>query len=376
MTVYFDNAATTPIDDLVVEFMLPFLKEMYGNPSATHAKGREVRAAIEKARKEVASYINAQASEIIFTSGSTEANNTVFYNAVNFWGVERIITSQVEHHCVLHSVEYYGKDIEVVILDVHDGIIDCVELEKILEESDKKTLVSIIHGNNESGYMNDIERIGSMCLKNKALFHSDTVQTIGHFDIDVNKLSVDFITGSAHKFHGPKGIGFLFFKKGHKINPLIHGGGQERNKRAGTENVLGIVGMSKALSIAVGNMEEDKKHIISVRNHFIDLLNKQFKDIQFNSPVDSTQGLYTVLNVSFPPHPNASLILFQLDMEGICASGGSACTSGAMGGSHVLNAMGVPSDRVNIRFSFSKYNILEEVDYTMEKLVEVFNNIS
>lgn len=374
MIVYFDNAATTPIDEVVVEAMLPFLRELYGNPSATHSKGREVRAAIEKARKEVADAIKAQASEIIFTSGSTEANNIVIYNAVYYWGVERIITSKVEHHCVLHAVEHFGKNIETVFLDVTNGLIDYNELEKLLTDSDKKTLVSIIHGNNESGYLHDMEYIGKLCSKNNALFHSDTVQTIGHFDIDVSKVLVDFITGSAHKFHGTKGVGFLYTKKGNRISPLTHGGGQERNKRAGTENVTGIIGMAKALSIAIEGIEKDSAYIKTIRNYFIENLKQNFSDIQFNSPEDSNAGLYTVLNVSFPPHPNASLILFQLDMEGICASGGSACTSGATGGSHVLNAMGIAEDRVNIRFSFSKYNKIEEVDYTIEKLVKVFSS--
>ncbi len=374
MIVYFDNAATTPIDEAVVETMLPFLKELYGNPSATHSKGREVRAAVEKARKDVASVINAQASEIIFTSGSTEANNIVIYNAVNYWGVERIITSKVEHHCILHSVEHFGRDIETIFLDVTNGLINYKELENLLTESDKKTLVSIIHGNNESGYLHDIEKIASICNQSNALFHSDTVQTIGHFDIDVSKISVDFITGSAHKFHGPKGVGFLYTRKGNKIHPLIHGGGQERNKRAGTENVTGIIGMAKALNIAIEGLEKDSAYIKTIRNYFIEKLKQNFPDIQFNSPEDSDKGLYTVLNVSFPPHPNASLILFQLDMEGVCASGGSACTSGAVGGSHVLNAMGVAEDRVNIRFSFSKYNKTEEVDYAVEKMKKIFNS--
>lgn len=372
MIVYFDNAATTRIDDSVLDAMLPFLKEMYGNPSATHSKGREVRAAIEQARKNVAAAINAQASEIIFTSGSTEANNTVFFNAIRYWDVERIITSKIEHHCVLHSVEYFGSEVEVVYMDVCDGVVNLIELENQLSNSSKKTLVSIIHGNNESGYLNDIKSIGKLCRQYQAIFHSDTVQTVGHFPLDMQETPVDFITGSAHKFHGPKGVGFLYARKGFKIYPFIHGGGQERNKRAGTENVSGIIGLEKALTLACENMEKDKNHIILLRDYFVQKLKDNFDEIQFNSPEDSKKGLYTVLNVSFPPHPNGSLVLFQLDMEGVCASGGSACTSGAVGGSHVLQAMGVKDDRVNIRFSFSKFNQIEEVDFCIEKLKKIF----
>ncbi len=375
MNVYFDNAATTPIDEEVLEAMMPYLKEHFGNPSTQYSFGRDTRAAVEEARKTVAQLINAQPSEIIFTSGATEANNMAIKGAVMYLGVERIITSPIEHHCVEYSVDFCRDHLqtEVSMVKIDDrGNVDLDDLNRLLAGSSKKTLVTLMHANNEIGTLLEIEKVGAMCRQYHALFHSDTVQTFAHLPIDVQKMQVDFITGAAHKFHGPKGAGFLFMRKQNKVQSLIHGGGQERGFRAGTENVYGIVGLAAAAKKAYAHLEQDAAYIKSIKDYFIEQLKLNFGDIDFNGNIDD-RSLYTVLNVSFPPNDKSALLLFTLDMEGICCSGGSACGSGASAGSHVVRALHKDENRVSIRFSFSKHNTKEEVDYVVSKLKQIYS---
>lgn len=374
MIVYFDNAATTAIDEEVLEAMMPYLKEHFGNPSTQYSFGRDTRAAVEDARKTIAQLINATPGEIVFTSGATEANNTAIKGAVNYLGVERIITSPIEHHCVEYSVDYCRDNLKVETVHVkidNKGNVDLTDLENLLQSSTKKTLVSLMHANNEIGTLLDIEKVGALCKQYNALFHSDTVQTFAHFPIDVQKMNIDFMAGAAHKFHGPKGVGFLYMRKQNKVQSFIHGGGQERGFRAGTENVYGIVGMAAAAKKAYLNLENDKAYILDLKNYFISKLEENFKDIDFNGNTNE-QSLFTVLNVSFPPNDKSALLLFMLDMEGICCSGGSACGSGASTGSHVVRALHKDENRISIRFSFSKHNTKTEVDYVIEKLLKIF----
>jgi cysteine desulfurase len=368
--IYFDNAATTPIAPEVVDVMMDALRKLYGNPSSIHADGRNARAAIEEARKTVAKCLNASIGEIFFTSGGTESNNMILKNAVRDLGVTRIITSVIEHHCVLHTSESLAKtqDIELVFVKIDEkGIIDLENLSEILRGSDKKTIVSLMHSNNEIGTMIDLEKVGNICAENRAYFHSDTVQTMGYFPIDVSKLNIHFLTGAAHKFHGPKGCGFLYINGDLTLKPFIEGGSQERNMRGGTENIAGIVGLAKALELAHDDMEDRHDEILGIRNYLKNRLLCEFEDIQF---IGDTEGSfhYKVLNVSFPPSPKAELLLFNLDISGISASGGSACSSGAEGGSHVLDALEIDPLRKCIRFSFSHYNTLQDVDFLIEKL--------
>ncbi len=375
MKVYFDNAATTAIDEEVLEAMMPYLKEHFGNPSTQYSFGRDTRAAVEEARKTIAQLINAQASEIVFTSGATEANNMAIKGAVSYLGVERIITSPTEHHCVEYSVDFCRENLKIETANVKiddKGNVDLNELENLLKSSSKKTLVTLMHANNEIGTLMDIEKVGALCKQHNALFHSDTVQTFAHFPMDVQKMNVDFISGAAHKFHGPKGIGFLYMRKQNKVQSFIHGGGQERGFRAGTENVYGIVGMAAAAKKAYANLDNDRTYILELKNYFISKLKENFSDIDFNGNIDA-QSLFTVLNVSFPPNDKSALLLFMLDMDGICCSGGSACGSGASAGSHVVRALNKDENRISIRFSFSKHNTKEEVDYVIEKLLKIYS---
>lgn len=369
--VYFDNAATTPISEEVIEAMLPVLRGQFGNPSSIHAEGRSVRAVVESARKTVAQAIGASTAEIFFTSGGTESNNMAIKCAVRDLGVRRIISSPTEHHCGLHAIEAEQKNdhVEVIWLPVDElGHVDMQALEQALQESAGiKTLVSIMHANNEIGTMNDLEKISALCRQYGALYHCDTVQTIGHFPINVQKTPLNFLAGAAHKFHGPKGVGFIYINAESPIKPFIDGGAQERNMRGGTENVYGIVGLAKALELAVNNMESRTEHIRDVRNYLKERLLESFDDIQFNGDYDGA-CLFTVLSVSFPPSPKNELLLLSLDIAGVSASGGSACSSGAEKGSHVLEAIGADPARKSIRFSFSHYNTREEVDFIIEKL--------
>jgi cysteine desulfurase len=367
--VYLDNAATTPMDDRVIEAMLPFMRGHFGNPSSVHSHGREVRTAIEKARKKVAELLQASPSEIFFTSGGTEADNTALVCGIESHGIQHAITSPLEHHAVLHTLEMLAKkgQVQLSLLEVNEkGEIDLAQLEELLKKN-PKSLVSLMQGNNEIGNLNDLERIGQMTQAHGAFFHSDTVQTMGHYRHDLSTLPVDALVAGAHKFHGPKGVGFLYVRKDKKIHPFIHGGAQERNMRGGTENVYGIVGLTKALELAYRDIDKKKTHISHLKSEMIQLLNQEIPGIDFNGDY-AGNCLYTVLSASFPPNNAGNMLLFNLDIEGISASGGSACSSGAVGGSHVINAIKPNSDRTTVRFSFGKYNSLEDIKKTVETL--------
>jgi len=367
--VYLDNAATTPIRPEVLEAMMPYLTGNYGNPSSIHQEGRVTRAAIESARKIVANLIGASTAEIFFTSGGTESNNMAVKCAVSDLGIKRIITSSIEHHCVKHSVEHLQATqqvkVDLVKID-HYGMPDLQHLESLLANDSTPTLVTLMHANNELGTMLDMEILSAICKKYHARLHSDTVQTVGHFPINVQQHPIDFLSGAAHKFYGPKGIGFIYINSKTHVQPLIDGGGQERNMRAGTENIAGIVGLAKALQLAYAELEEDKKHIIEVKEYMKEQLVEICPDVKFNG--HPTQSLYTVLNVSFPPGPHADLMIMSLDIAGISTSGGSACSSGAESQSHVLEAIHHPADRKAVRFSFSRNTTKEDIDYTIEQL--------
>lgn len=368
--IYLDNAATTPIDPLVVETMLPYLQLHFGNPSSIYSYGRETRMAIEQARKTVAGILHAQPAEIFFTSGGTESSNTILMSAVRDLGCKRIITSPLEHHATLHTVEYLQQrgEVEMALVEVlPNGHICLDSLSSLLAASDKKTIVSLMHANNEIGNITDLHAVGKLCKAHHALFHSDTVQTVGHFAFDLKDTPVDFITGAAHKFHGPKGAGLLYINQQVQIKPYIHGGGQERNMRAGTENVAAIVGFAKALEMATENMEKEAAYVGGLKQYMIDQLRKHLPAVDFNGDPEGRSN-YTVLNVAFPKTEKAEMLLFNLDMHHICASGGSACSSGTNIGSHVIRAIGKNIDQVPVRFSFSKYNTREEIDAVVAQL--------
>jgi cysteine desulfurase len=373
MRVYLDNAATTPIEEEVIQSMVTLMREQYGNPSSIHAEGRKVRAEIENARKQVAQRLNASIGEIFFTSGGTESTNMSIKCAVRDLGVRRIITSPIEHHCVLHSIDQvkpHNVEVELVELDER-GYVRFEHLEALLsQEGAAKTLVSLMHANNEVGVLLDLDKASALCREYDALFHSDTVQTVGHFPIDVEKTPVNFLTGSAHKFHGPKGVGFVYINGENIVKPYIDGGSQERNMRGGTENVYGIVGMARALELACDQMDERRTTIEGIRAHLAGRLKETFPDIQVNTPLDRP-NLYTVLSVSFPPSPKAEMLLLSLDIAGVSVSGGSACSSGADIGSHVMNALGADPARKTVRFSFSHHNTKEEMDFVLQKLKEL-----
>jgi cysteine desulfurase len=375
--VYLDNAATTPMDDRVIEAMLPFMRGHFGNPSSVHSHGREVRTAIEKARKKVAELIHASPSEIFFTSGGTEADNTALVCGIESHSISHAITSPLEHHAVLHTLEMLAKkgQVQLSLLDVNEqGEIDLQQLEELLKKN-PKSMISLMHGNNEIGNLNDLERIGTMARAYDAFFHSDTVQTMGHYAHDLSQLPVDALVAGAHKFHGPKGVGFLYVRKDKKIHPFIHGGAQERNMRGGTENVIGIIGLAKALELSLEELESHRSHIEKIKGYFIGKLKQDIPGVSFNGcSADLDKSLYTVLNVSLPPsESNRGMLLFHLDLEGISASGGSACSSGATVGSHVLRALQHSPERDAVRFSFSRFTTMEEVDYTLEKLKGLYS---
>jgi cysteine desulfurase len=368
--IYFDNAATTPLHPEVLEAMLPFLKENFGNPSSIYSYGRETRMAIETARKLVAKILNAHPAEIFFTSGGTESSNTAITAAIRDLGCKHIISSPIEHHATLHTVEHLDNlDIATVsyVKILSNGHVDINDLEKLLAASTEKTLVTLLHANNEIGNILDIHAVGNLCKKYHAIFHCDTVQTVGHFPFDLRNTPVHFITGAAHKFHGPKGVGILYINENVKIKPLVHGGGQERNMRAGTENIYGIIGFAKALELATANYEKDSTYIGTLKNYMHAELKKYISGVTFNGDVLG-QSLYTVLSVSFPKTEKSEMILYNLDIHHICASGGSACTSGADAGSHVIRAINNNPNQVTVRFSFSKYNTKEEIDTVVKQL--------
>lgn len=372
--IYFDNAATTPLDSEVLDAMMPYLTTHFGNPSSIYSYGRETRLAVENARKTVAKILGANPGEIFFTSGGTESSNMAICAAISDLACERIITSPIEHHATLHTVEnlHKQKNIELEFVKVlSNGHIDLNDLERLLSSSNKKTLVTLMHANNEIGNITDINAIGELCKKFNAVFHSDTVQTVGHFPFNLHSMPVDFINGAAHKFHGPKGVGIIYISEKSKIKPFIQGGSQERNMRAGTENIYGIVGFAKALELATKNHEQDKAYISELKNYMMQQLQSNIKDVSFNGDVKGC-SLYTVLSANFPKTEKSELILFNLDINNICASGGSACTSGASVSSHVISAFNANADIdfVTVRFSFSKNNTKEEIDIVVNKLKE------
>ena len=368
--IYFDNAATTCLDSNVLDAMMPYLTSCYGNPSSIYSYGRESRLAIENARKTVAKILNANPAEIFFTSGGTESSNTAIAAAVNDLGCKRIVTSPIEHHATLHTVEnlsHRGKAALSYVKVLSNGHIDLNDLDNVLVNSKEKCLVTLMHANNEIGNMIDLDAAGKICKKYNAVFHSDTVQTVGHFPINLRNTPVHFITGAAHKFHGPKGIGLLYINENVKIKPFIHGGSQERNMRAGTENLYGIVGFAKALEIATANYEKDKEYIKGIQMYMMKQLQKNMAGVTINGdPLGSS--LYTILSVNFSKTEKSEMLLFNLDINNICASGGSACTSGADLGSHVIREINNNPNNVTVRFSFSKNNTKEEVDVVVEKL--------
>ena len=370
--IYFDNAATTPIDPEVLTTMMPYFTEHFGNPSSIYSYGRETRMAIEKARKSVALILNARPAEIFFTSGGTESSNTAIFSSIRQLGCRRIITSPIEHHATLHTCDFLQKNGEAIVEYVDllsNGHVDMDDLEKRLNDHTHKTLVSLMHANNEIGNITDINAVGELCKKNNAIFHADTVQTVGHFPINLKETNVDFITGAGHKFHGPKGVGILYINAENAIAPFIHGGGQERNMRAGTENIYGIVGFAKALEIATANHDADKAHINDLKFYLKRKLEQNFKGVIFNGDPEGN-SLYTVLSVGFPRNEKSDVLLFNLDVNNICASGGSACSSGAEQGSHVIRALGNNTFNT-VRFSFSKFNTKDEIDILLNKLLDL-----
>lgn len=370
--VYFDNAATTPLDKEVLAAMIPMMEEFYGNPSSTHGHGRLVRTHIEEARKTIAKLLNCTPGEIFFTSGGTEADNMAIRKSVECLGVQHIITSAIEHHAVLHTVEELAKEGKIkmhLVKLTENGHVDLAYLEQLLATY-PNALVTLMHANNELGNLLDIDTVGALCEQYKALFHCDTVQTIGHYPFDMSQLNVHFMACAAHKFNGPKGVGFIYINHAVKLNPYITGGAQERNMRGGTENVYGIIGLAKALEIAYRDLEKEQSHIQELKAYMIERLKSSIPGIQFNGDAEG-KSLYTVLNTSFPPSPIGEMMLFKLDIAGISASGGSACSSGSAIGSHVLAALGTDPNRAAVRFSFGKQNTKEEVDFVIAKLQEM-----
>jgi len=373
MPIYLDNAATTRLDDEVIEAMIPYMREHFGNPSSIHAYGRVTRAAIEKSRKSIANLLNVSPSEIFFTSGGTEANNMALINSIKDYDLKHAITAPTEHHAVLHTLEaleHAGK-IKLSLVNIDgQGKVDLKHLEELLLNN-PQSIVSLMHANNEIGTKLHLKEVAEMVKKYHGLFHSDTVQTMGHYRFDLQDIPIDFINCAAHKFHGPKGVGFIFIRSGNKIQPFIYGGAQERNMRGGTENLYGIIGLAKAMEIAYRDMEEQQSYISNLKHYMIQKLMETIPGVTFNGDI-SDDSLYTVLNVSFPENQIGEMLLFSLDINGIAASGGSACSSGTDVGSHVLRALNTDSKRANIRFSFSKYNTMEEIDYTIQKLQELY----
>lgn len=372
--VYLDNAATTPIDERVVEAMVPYLKEYFGNPSSSHSFGRKTKTAVETSRRTIAKALNCTPAEICFTSGGTEADNLALRASVHDLGCTHIITSEIEHSAVVKTAQILENEGRIRLSFVklkEDGHADLEHLAQLLDTNDK-TLVSLMHGNNEIANILPLKKVGEMCKEAGALFHSDTVQTMGHFAFDLKDLNIDFLTCAAHKLHGPKGIGFLYVSRNLKINALISGGGQERSLRGGTENIYGIVGLAKAIELAYEDLEGHQSHVRGLKQHMIERLKSEIPGVRFNGDCCNPDSLYTVLNVNFPPTDNAGMLLFLLDLEGVACSGGSACSSGASKGSHVLEGIkAIEPGRASLRFSFSRYTTKAEIDFAVEKILKL-----
>lgn len=365
MSIYLDNAATTPLDPVVVEAMLPYLQNSFGNPSSIHSFGREAKAAVEKSRRKIADLLGTSPAHIFFTSGGTEADNTAINCTIETYGIKHAISSPIEHHAVLHTLEHLAKSgqIQLTLLDCDDkGNLDFDQLSAILKKQ-PQTLVSLMQGNNEIGNLNPVEELAETVRSFGGIFHSDTVQTVGHFVHNLSQWKTHFMLGSAHKFHGPKGVGFLYMAPDVKIQPFIQGGSQERNMRGGTENVFSIVGLAKALELAYADMEDHKKHIIGLKSLMINRLKAEIPEVSFNGRSgEVADSLYTVLNVSLPPSEMSEMLIFNLDVNKVAASGGSACSSGSELGSHVLRGIKASPERGAVRFSFSRYNTAEEIE--------------
>ena len=371
--VYLDNAATTPLRKEVSDVMMAVLTNSYGNPSSSHAFGRSAKAILESCRKQVASFFNISPAEIIFTSGGTEANNLILQSAIKNLGVKHLITSRVEHHAVLHTVEALAisEGIKVSYVDLINGAVNLEHLEALLQTKER-TLVSLMHVNNETGTILNIDRVGVMCKEYGAWFHSDTVQSIGHFNLDLQKLPIDFITASAHKFHGPKGIGFVFVRKNSGVQPILFGGEQERGLRPGTEALHDIAGMTEALKLAIDAMNKEHEYIQGLKTYFVESLKRAIPEVVFNANSDTVgKTTATILNVRFPKlKSKGEMLQFQLDLKGIAVSRGSACQSGSAQVSHVLKEI-LTADELqqpSLRFSFSIFNTKDDVDYTIDVL--------
>jgi len=374
MKIYLDNAATTKLDEEVLKAMMPSMTEDYGNPSSIHSFGRKTRSAIENSRKTVAKLLNVTPAEIFFTSGGTEADNMAINQSIETFGITHIISSPIEHHAVEHTVKMLEKSGKTKVSWVKidkKGNVDLAYLEELLK-TNPRSLVSLMHANNEIGTLLPIKEVGEICAKYNALFHCDTVQTMGHYKMDLREIKVHFITCAAHKFHGPKGVGFLYMNHEHKLTPFIHGGAQERNMRGGTENLYGIVGLAKALEICYNELDAHREYISDLKDHMIAKLKIAIPGIDFNGEISHEKSLYTVLNCCFPKHPDGEMLLFNLDIAGIAASGGSACSSGSNQGSHVLSGIGADMTRASVRFSFCKYNTIKEIDFVVDKLAQLF----
>ena len=373
--IYLDNAATTPILPEVIEVITKAMTFAYGNPSSSHDTGRKAKSLVETARKNIAKQFNANANEIVFTAGGSEADNLIIRNAVTNLGVTTIISSKLEHPAVLQTIDNLVKEFGITVnwVDIIDnGSLDYEHLEQLIESNEEKKLLSLMYVNNEIGNLLEFDKVSNLCNANNVLFHSDAVQAVGHFEIDVQQTPIDFFAASAHKFHGPKGVGFAYFKKGVGIRPILHGGEQERGARAGTENVHSILGMEKALHIACSNLKEESTDIQNVKSYFINELKSNFERIEFNGLSESpTKSSYIILNVRFPKE--YTMLLFNLDLKGIAVSGGSACQSGSQKGSHVLNAILTENEaaKTSIRFSFSKMNTLEDINYVIKTLKDL-----
>lgn len=378
--IYFDNAATTEMSDKVISVIMDTMKNNYGNPSSTHSFGRNSKSILELSRKFIAEKLNAKTSEIIFTSGGTESNNMIIKSVVEAQNIERIITTKIEHKAVLNSIESISKTkkISVEYLEVDNcGNPNIEQLKNSLEKSDQMTLVSLMHINNEIGTIINLNEYGEICRSNNALFHSDTVQTIGHYDLDLSATTIDFITCSAHKFHGPKGVGFAYINNETIINPFIEGGSQERGYRGGTESIHNILGLKTAFEISYESLEKDSKKVSKIKEYFIHSILKNIPGTKINGNSDTHNSSYTILNLCLPiPKEKKTVLDFKLDLAGIACSSGSACQSGSSKPSHVLSEILSNSEmeKISLRFSFSKFNSLDEVDYVVTFLKDFIND--
>jgi len=374
--VYLDNAATTPMAPEIIEMMSEMMKTHFANPSSVHSFGRESKTVVENARKRIANLLNTSPGSIFFTSGGTEADNMAIKCGIDDHKITHAITSKLSHHAVLYPLEDLAVEGRITLsyIDIDDnGVVSLPHLKELLANN-PRTFVSIMHANNEIGTIQDIKAIGEICKEYNAIFHSDTVQTIAHFPFDMQELNVDFMAASAHKFHGPKGVGFVYISENIQIKPLLRGGPQERNMRAGTENIYGIAALSMAMEMAYEHLEEEVKYIKGLKSYMIEKFKTEMQDVQFYGKcTDMDNSLYTVLSVNFPETDIAEMLLFNLDIMGIACSGGSACASGGSKSSHVLSGINPESKRPGIRFSFSKYNTKEDIDFVIDKLKKLFN---